>query len=343
MGLIDTEQLLVPFPGSQPSGPNLEYDPAFAALERAALGKPEQRMGNAVVPGEPPDWASVLDQSVALLQRTRDLRVAVHLTNALLQRSGYVGFCEGLRLVRGMLEGFWPSVHPELDPEENDDPTMRINALAALGTPAMINTLRATPLARARAFGAVSLRDIQALANGAPSEGGVDAATVEAVFQEVEFEALEEVERAVRECREHLAAIDTVFETNTGSRGPDWAPLSALLREVGNVLGPRVAARRGAAAPEAAPADGDGSPGGQGAAAPPRGEALAGEVRSREDVVRAIDKICAYYARYEPTSPLPLLLERCKRLVNASFLDIIRDLAPDSVSQVERLAGTKPE
>ena len=73
------------------------------------------------------------------------------------------------------------------------------------------------------------------------------------------------------------------------------------------------------------------------------GPALSGEIRSREDVVRAIDKICAYYARFEPTSPLPLLLDRCKRLVSSSFLDIIRDLAPDSVSQVERLAGKKPE
>jgi type VI secretion system protein ImpA len=74
-----------------------------------------------------------------------------------------------------------------------------------------------------------------------------------------------------------------------------------------------------------------------------RNEALSGEIRSREDVVRAIDKICAYYARFEPTSPLPLLLERCRRLVTSSFLDIIRDLAPDSVSQVERLSGKKPE
>jgi type VI secretion system protein ImpA len=65
-------------------------------------------------------------------------------------------------------------------------------------------------------------------------------------------------------------------------------------------------------------------------------------VRSREDVLRAIEQICAYYAAYEPSSPVPLLLKRCKRLVNKDFMDIVKDLAPDALSQIETIAG-KPE
>jgi type VI secretion system protein ImpA len=72
------------------------------------------------------------------------------------------------------------------------------------------------------------------------------------------------------------------------------------------------------------------------------GGALSGDIRSREDVLKAIDKICAYYSRSEPASPLPLLLERCRRLVTSSFLEIIQDLAPDSVAQVNSIAGRKP-
>jgi type VI secretion system protein ImpA len=62
-------------------------------------------------------------------------------------------------------------------------------------------------------------------------------------------------------------------------------------------------------------------------------------ISCREDVVRLIEKICEYYQQHEPSSPLPLLLQRCKRLVAANFLDIIRDLAPDAVAKMEGLRG----
>jgi type VI secretion system protein ImpA len=341
MGFINLEQLLSPISGAEPSGANLEYDPAFAALERAAQGKPEQRMGESIVPSEPPDWSSVLEQCLALLGRTRDLRVGVHLTNALLERSGYAGFGEGLALLHGMLATFWATVHPELDHEDGDDPTMRITALSALSSPALLARARSTPLVQARAFGAVSLRDMQALSGQAAAAGSaptMDAATLEAVFQEVELEALEAVATALEQSSASLVGIDTVFETQTGSRGPDLTELTRLIREAAKAVAPRVASRRAAAQANDAEAENEALPGPGG-----RGGALSGEIRSRDDVVRAIDKIGAYYARFEPTSPLPLLLERCKRLVASSFLEIIRDVAPESLKQVEGLSGRKPE
>ncbi|MBE0617668.1 MAG: hypothetical protein IH608_07060 [Proteobacteria bacterium] len=62
-------------------------------------------------------------------------------------------------------------------------------------------------------------------------------------------------------------------------------------------------------------------------------------MRSREDVVHLLDKVCDYFRRNEPSSPVPLLLERAKRLVSKSFLEIVRDLAPDGVAQVELIRG----
>jgi type VI secretion system protein ImpA len=341
MGSIDLEQLLSPISGAEPSGANLEYDPAFGALEKAAQGKPEQRMGESIVPSEPPDWSSVQEQCLELFGRTRDLRVAVHLTNALLERSGYPGFGEGLAVVHGLLSRFWPTVHPELDHEDADDPTMRITALSALAAPALLLRLRSAPIVQARALGVVTLRDVQALSGQVPVAGSVptlDPATIEAVFQEVELGALEAVAAALGQCSASLAGIDMVFETNTGGHGPDLTELSRLVREASKAVAPRLEARRAAARPVDAEAENEVSPGHG-----DRGGTLSGEIRSREDVVRAIDKINAYYARFEPTSPLPLLLERCKRLVGSSFLEIIRDVAPESLKQVEGLSGRKPE
>ena len=80
--------------------------------------------------------------------------------------------------------------------------------------------------------------------------------------------------------------------------------------------------------------------GGDGAA---RGLAVSGAIRSREDVLLLIDKICRYYSEYEPSSPVPLILSRTKRLVTMSFLDILKDLTPGGVQEFGVIAGIKEE
>ncbi|MEO6269941.1 MAG: type VI secretion system protein TssA, partial [Lautropia sp.] len=68
----------------------------------------------------------------------------------------------------------------------------------------------------------------------------------------------------------------------------------------------------------------------------------AGEIRSREDAVRELDRICAYLERHEPANPAPLLIRRAQRLVQMNFLDILRDLAPEGMSSIEKIAGLPP-
>ncbi len=48
----------------------------------------------------------------------------------------------------------------------------------------------------------------------------------------------------------------------------------------------------------------------------------------------------AYYFRMnEPSSPMPMLLQRAKRLVTMDFMEILRDLTPGGVPQAEVIAG----
>ncbi len=54
---------------------------------------------------------------------------------------------------------------------------------------------------------------------------------------------------------------------------------------------------------------------------------------------QSLDRLLQYYARHEPSSPLPILLQRAKKLVNADFATIVRDLIPDGWSQFENLRG----
>jgi type VI secretion system protein ImpA len=72
-------------------------------------------------------------------------------------------------------------------------------------------------------------------------------------------------------------------------------------------------------------------------------DAAPGAIRSRDDVVRSLDRISQYYSAHEPSSPIPLLMERAKRLVHANFVDLVKDLAPAGVSEIENLRGRRGE
>jgi type VI secretion system protein ImpA len=225
---------------------------------------------------------------------------------------------------------------------------MRITALSALAAPGILLALQKSPLAQLRGLGTVSMSDVRAAASGSSASSGdsvVSTATVEAIFQGVEFASLEATLLAVQRCIDGVAVIDDVFVTHTGSRGPDLSTLLQLLREIRNILRPRLNARQPVKEVDAPAPLEDASVAnavGNNMRSHSFG-ALTGEIQSREDVLSAIDKICAYYSRSEPASPLPLLLERCRRLVSSSFLEIIQELAPDCVAQVNSIAGRKPE
>jgi type VI secretion system protein ImpA len=340
MSSIDVDGLLSPISDADPCGADLEYDAAFTALERAAQSKPEQQIGTTVVPAEDPDWKAVQKQAAELLARSKDLRVATQLAAALLRTSGWPGFAQGLAVLRGLAERYWQAVHPRLDADDND-PTQRVNVLMSLASPEALAAVRTTPLVASRAVGRFSLKDIEIAAGDAPAPAQGDApstATLDAALADCDLAELQATDAALRACVDALAGLEAVVNEHVGAASaPSFGRLTALVRRAAGFISEGVA-RRSPVAGTAAGANGHGPAGGvisRGGSGSP----LTGEISSREDVIRALDKICAYYARQEPSSPIPLFLERCKRLVTMSFVDIVKDLVPDAMTQVEVLRG----
>jgi type VI secretion system protein ImpA len=70
---------------------------------------------------------------------------------------------------------------------------------------------------------------------------------------------------------------------------------------------------------------------------------LTGGVHSRQDALRAIDMVCEYLERTEPTNPAPLFLRRARRLISHSFLQLVKELAPDALAEVARVVGVDPD
>ncbi len=113
-----------------PCGPNLDYNEEFLELETMTRPVTTPLTTGERVPR--PDWKWVELSSVSLLDRSKDLRIAVIVVRAWVFLHGVAGLAAGLGLVLSLLERYWSCVHPQLDPEDNNDPTMRINSLAAL-------------------------------------------------------------------------------------------------------------------------------------------------------------------------------------------------------------------
>jgi type VI secretion system protein ImpA len=66
-----------------------------------------------------------------------------------------------------------------------------------------------------------------------------------------------------------------------------------------------------------------------------------GEIAGRADVVRLLERICAWYARAEPSSPVPLLLQRARGLVEMNFTELMEELAPDGLNQLAQISGIR--
>ena len=66
---------------------------------------------------------------------------------------------------------------------------------------------------------------------------------------------------------------------------------------------------------------------------------LSGQISSHQDVRKALEMVITFYEQNEPSSPVPLLIKRANRLVGKSFVDIIRDISPGAMPQVQAVSG----
>lgn len=340
MSELDIEQLLRPITDDAPCGPEIEDDPAYLAFEVKLAGTPERQMGPVIEPARPPNWREIQQEAVQLLSRSRDIRLELALIQGLIHTQGVVGLAEGLTLLHRTLDQDWDEVHPRLDPEDNLDPTLRINILRGLSDyETLLKPLAHCPLLSSQALGRYNLRQIRKAQGREPqdSEQPIELSQIRAVAMDMDAVALRGVYQSALTSQNLLVAIDTVISTRAGlGNGPDLEPLRAQLKEISQALDPFVAERGEAnVSDEATSRDEAAQP-----SVVPRTGAAMGEIASREDVVRAIDAICRYYARHEPSSPVPLLLKRACGLVNKDFIDIIQDLAADSLEKIQLITGS---
>ncbi|MDB4988985.1 MAG: hypothetical protein JWN04_4163 [Myxococcaceae bacterium] len=327
---------------SDPSpGRDLDQTGELLALEHAAQ-EPDEPSINGIVAVDSRDWREIAKRCDALLKESKDLRVAVLRSRALLITQGLLPLCQSIALIHELVARFWIDLYPRLD-EDDNDPTTRINVIQELGNPHMLSAVRAAVIASLRGVGPITLHDYLVAKGFAKARAGASTPPSQHVAQALTEGCLPGLRPAVQTAIDQLSAIDSAIARHVGDAfACDTSPLRELLVRVAQGIDEH--------APNTAASDGHGTTNGisesngvstNDALSNAQGTrmTLAQDLSSREDVLRVLDKISQYYERYEPSSPVPLLIDRAKRLVPMNFRDIIKDLADKGLPQIEAIVG----
>jgi type VI secretion system protein ImpA len=345
--VLDLDRLLKPVAEDHPCGEGLDdfvFTPEFGELQRLAQGREEQVMGDEVIPAEEPDWRAVWDKSVALFDRVKSLRVAVLLTKAVTAREGLPGMAAGLTLINAMLETYWDQLDPLI---EDDDATERMHTLGELGSvDGYLKLVRKALLVSSPAVGRFTVRDYLVATDHLTTPKGEEApqlANINQALMDVPVEELQRTLEMLDQSVEQARAVEAAFNAKVAAA--DQLNFEEIIR-LGRDVRPGLAdalERRGIVT-SATAADQAAQEGGASEAAARAAEPVSsGEIRSREDVIKALDRISEYFNKHEPSSPIPLLMQRAKRLVSQDFMSILKDLAPDGLKQIEMISGSKKE
>lgn len=360
MALPDIKSMMTELSDGK-SGENCEYDSLYMELDELAVPVADQEMGDSVTEGRDADFRKLQKCCEELWGKTRDLRVAAYLTIASFCNNGLKGLEQGLELIDYLLENMWDEVWPQLDPDDDNDPTERINSLSMLSPKTgafsdpiqFMNHFRQVKLCDGLPY---SLRDyliLQGTLDGGENYD-VDPVLMQGQLRNAPYESMLSAQNATNHVIELVNKITAEFNDKAGQNG--YLTMDSLLAELKHLKrfydsyvqapsndendepqeeeqsineGAENATVPVAARPQSAPS------------------VRATDVRSliisnRIDALLLIRKCSDYFAKTEPTSPLPYLLKRALRMADMNFVDILAEIDQNSLEKVKEQLGVLP-
>jgi type VI secretion system protein ImpA len=323
----------------------------------------------------PGDWAGVLAKAEELREDGRDLRLLVLVTRALANEYALAGLAQGLNLIARTFGAYWDTMHPALraNAAPRDAALRRINALLDLqnGQIGTLADLRAMTWFAPRGVGPISGRDIEQgaldervmLLEAASGLNATEKAALvgahEQLLSRVRSGCAAQLDQApdamtqlVSDTRAAVAALDSVEMALTARLEGGSAAIPDLKRFLERALS---SLERGTAArsevkkaaglhetqPEIAQPLANGHDNSAAAAVSHGGSSMAlpDRISSRDDVVKCLDLVVSFYDRTEPSSPIPHLARRVRRMVHMDFVELMEDLAPSGLKEFRLLAG----
>jgi type VI secretion system protein ImpA len=339
--VIDIDALVQPIPGDKPGGTPLVDVLRF---ELDNLRKDADPLDPATA-GLRADWPKIIKLTTnALENRSKDYLLGVRLLEALTRKSGLPGMRDGLRLLHRLSTDCWDYIHPM--PEEGETMDVREGAFKWIND-----------VSRAARFPQAVLEIPMVKGSGKTfayidtiipeRKAELDEATpkLDPASLKLAYEELEETTQALRD----LAAI--LDEKMGAEVAPDFLSMetstnigSALQKCVEFVS--ELAKKRGVQLGEAPAEEGDGDALSSGGDNSSGGGSYSGEgvANNRQGLYGQLSRIAAALKTIEPHSPVPYLIERCVRMGNMSFPDLMRAMVRENTAldELDRLLGMEP-
>ena len=362
---MDVARFLAPVLDGSISGVDLRNEPRFHAIER--LMEPAARQSRVANGGTglmSEDWNTILAEAEDLAVQGRDLRLLVIVARAMTGIEGFAGLAQGLDLITETLDQYWETLHPGLrdSPDSREAALRRINALRQLenGDNGLLGDLQLNVAINARGIGPISGQDLAAsrltshqVLGNAPGLSQAERDRLVASHRErvnrvtaatramaaEEPEALEALQAGIDLARQALSRLEAKLTSSLGlanGRSERLADLSRFLDDFAATLAAAEATNRTDSEPTSPEAADP-------AADPTLNGGTAGGITSRDDVLRTLDAIIAFYQRTEPASPIPHLARRMRRMVPMDFMELVAELAPGGIKEFRNVAGLAEE
>ncbi|MDC9592076.1 type VI secretion system protein TssA [Xenorhabdus sp. IM139775] len=349
---MNIDALLEPISIESPCGEDLEYDPEFMALEQSLYGKTEQQFGDVTIPAEPPDWVQAEKQAINLLKRTKDLRIIIALIQSWLETRGLCGYADGLDLLQQTLERYWDEVWPKLEFEGEYDPLFRLNILAAIEDDSPLTYQVQRSILLKSISKELSLQEVYSLLDGTISEIHGYTGGRSRLQEELKQQANSPEILAIIRIQHYLMTIlDIIRQQLSESYAPE---LSRLLKQLNKVIefcpAPEKTSDNAKASDsqhhfQATTLFAEQAMTEQQTPASPHSTNKVFtywheiEASNRDEARMLLEKAKNYFLIHEPSHPAPLMITRIQRLIDRGFIDIVYDLAPDGLNQLEIILG----
>jgi len=362
--VIDVDALLQPISEDAPSGTDPRSDSSPTSLyyhtKDARNAARSAERATVEIGGTPPEeWDTVAETATQILgAHGKDLEIAAWLIEALLRQEGFAGLRDGLKVMTGIVAGFWETCFPELDEDGVEGKVSAVaglNGSGAVGT--LIQPIRLVPITNG-SQGSFSLwnyeqaTDLSKVTDSTRRQERIDngAVTMEQFMESVAdtpASFFAETQSAIIEALAALADMSTAFDAVAGMDAPPVSALRELLEEISRSI-THFAADKLAVANYSADNEETG-PEEEGEAGTAAGETTVVVRRiegyqSREEALAELSRIAAYFRKTEPHSPMSYTLDDAVRRARMSLPELLLELVEDP-SHLQRIllaAGIKP-
>jgi type VI secretion system protein ImpA len=365
--VIDLEALLTPLDGDNTAGESLRYEGTYDQIKEARREDEVLAQGDWSRDLKVADWPKVIKLATdALLTKTKDLQIAAWLTEGIVKHDRHdrwVALRDGLNLLRGLHENFWETVYPEIDPEDDEGPlASRANVLAAFDARLAV-IIKELPLTAGQKYSYLQYLEskqfdfpenieaaeyeqqerLRALKEQAQSENRVTGEDWRKAKAATSRDFIEARFALINECWDAYKALDAEMDARFARETPGLGAFKKSFEEIHTLMDLLVKEKQ-KAEPREDEFDGAGaSDEGEGEAVSAGGgggfAVAGGAIRSRQEALKRLSEIAAFFRQTEPHSPVSYAVDRAVKWGNmpleAWLADVLKDgTALDSVREV---------